>query len=241
MLADNALLIAFAEGQRLVKGEHVRECLRDMERRDRPVPLAEDLGEELRRRARWPWLLFVLLAATALVVMAYQFGITRSTLEPAPAPVEAPAEVMIEDTTPPPDESVPADSVALDAGAMALQDSLPPAEPDSLALAPADSIAPNPAEPSEDSGSIPAEALASSTYSPSLESRLELRERMRDSRMVAYRVVPGDQFNRLAERISGRRDPLFLSELRLMNPHIQDFDRILPGWILYFPKLEEKP
>jgi phage tail protein X len=73
---------------------------------------------------------------------------------------------------------------------------------------------------------------------PTALSYSQIRQAVGRAPRIAYRIRHGDQFNRLTQRLSGRRDPLFLAAVHEMNPHIEDFDHIRPGWILFFPDPE---
>ncbi|MBC8366153.1 AAA family ATPase [bacterium] len=219
MLADNSMLIAYAEGDRVVKQKHVRECLKDFEKMYTATPEGQDEGRR-KRSSTLPWFMFTALLALTLVYVSYEFG-KRQVIEriaPDNLPATSLAEDMVQVNTMPPESN------------NTLEESVD-VVPTQLPL--------EYAAVSPDLDTLPrvADEAMPKTW-PAALSLSQIRQAVGRAPRIAYRIRHGDQFNRLTQRLSGRRDPLFLAAVHEMNPHIQDFDHIRPGWILFFPDPE---
>ncbi len=224
MLADNAMLIAYADGDRSVSASHVRECLKDFEKKY-AAPPAEEGAAGRKRSATLPWFMFTALLAVTLIYVSYEFG-KRQVIERL-APEHLPSTSLAEDMVRGPEiqpEALPQDSEPTEESLV--QD--PPPDPATIRSA-----------VSPDMDTLPriADGVMPETW-PEALSLSRIRQAVGRAPRIAYRVRHGDQFNRLTLRLSGRRDPLFLSAVREMNPHIENFDHIRPGWILFFPDPE---
>ncbi len=223
MLADNAMLIAYADGDKSVSVSHVRECLKDFEKKYATAPVEE--AESRNRSATLPWFMFTALLAITLIYVSYEFG-KRQVIERL-APETLPATSLAEDMVTGPEGRLDEPS----------QNSVDPAE--TQAQTPLGEAARVHSAVSPDMNTLPrvADGAMPETW-PEALSLSQIRQAVGRAPRIAYRVRHGDQFNRLTLRLSGRRDPLFLSAVREMNPHIQNFDHIRPGWILFFPDPE---
>ena len=219
MLADNSMLIAYAEGDKVVSQKHVRECLKDFEKMYASTPEAQ--GEHQRKRSSsLPWFMFTALLALSLVYVSYEFG-KRQVIERI-APENLPATSLAEDMVQESDFPLESSNAIEEAGQA--QETEPPV--DYAVISPDLDTIPRIAD-----GAMPETWPTALSYS-------QIRQAVGRAPRIAYRIRHGDQFNRLTQRLSGRRDPLFLAAVHGMNPHIEDFDHIRPGWILFFPDPE---
>ncbi len=219
MLADNSMLIAYAEGDKMVSQKHVRECLKDFEKMYAVTP--EIQGANQRRPASsLPWFMFTALLALTLVYVSYEFG-KRQVIERI-APDNLPATSLADDMVQ--ESDFPLESNSAIEEIEQARDTEPVVD---YALV------------SPDLDTLPriADGAMPETW-PSALSLSQIRQAVGRAPRIAYRIRHGDQFNRLTQRLSGRRDPLFLAAVHEMNPHIEDFDHIRPGWILFFPDPE---
>ena len=217
MLADNSMLIAYGEGDHTVEVKHVRECLKDFEKKYAAIASS---NIPKTSSVKLPWLMFTFLLALTLVYVSYEFG-KRQVLGHI-APDSMPARSLAEDMLKTPEPLVTA---SVQSETM----------PDPVVEAP--QIIHPTFSPDMDTLPIVAGGAPPKTWTQSL-GLSQIREALARAPRNAYRVNHGDQFNRLTQRLCGRRDPLFLSVVREMNPHIDNFDHIRPGWVLFFPDPE---
>ncbi len=219
MLADNSMLIAYAEGDKVVSQKHVRECLKDFYKTYAATPEAQNEGKR-NRSATLPWFMFTALLALTLVYVSYEFGKRQ----------------VIERISP---DNFPATSLAED---MVQASDLPPETGSSREASDEIAAAQLPVEyaaVSPDLDNLPrvADGAMPETW-PEALSLSQIRQAVGRAPRITYRIGHGDQFNRITQKLSGRSDQLFLAAVHEMNPHIQDFDHIRPGWILFLPDPE---
>jgi nucleoid-associated protein YgaU len=224
MLCDNALLIAYAEGNRKIQAGHLKEAIQDSRVRDRRNWRVPKVWASKSYTSSSLPLMIVVIAFIVLIFSAAKNAREGSDTLPSSAVATPEIEQL--------------DSRASEAPSLTL-----PPEEETL-----------PAETTLSPGDLPVAPRQNLPGSFSLPHRVERRQWFREMLdqmpldevastviTVPYQIQEGDNFGKIVETTYTLKDPRYQALLKALNPHIEDFNLLRPGWSINIPLMEVTP